>query len=254
MASSEARRRKQLEKKKKKRGDKRHQIVVRRNAGLADQLLARSKAPVLECLISNDLKDEGLGEVVIARRSASGEIALGLFLIDRYCMGVKDCFGRLVSGADYSKFKEDMRNRGRNLNKIDAASARRIVEDAVAYADSLGIKPHADFRAARMILGDIDPAAARTILEMGKDGKPLFISGPFQSPAECQLIISKLTAKCGVDGFHFMMVAHPGHDNLSGPNFSELSFDDDDADDMDPEDEDDSEESESTYLLEDGRS
>ena len=249
MASSESRRRKQLEKKKKKRNEKRHEIVVRRNAGLADQLLARAKAPILECFVSGDLNRGGLGEVLIARRSTSGEIAIGLFLVDRYCMGVKDCFGRLFSGSKYAEFKEGMRLKGRNLQKIDASSARRLVDDAVAYAENLGIKPHADFRAARIVLGDIDPSTAKQLFEMGQDGKPFFISGPFQSQAECRTIVAKLTAKCGVDGFHYMLGMDLGHETLAGPHFDELSFDDDDVDDMDVEDEDDPDESESTHFL-----
>ena len=247
MASSESRRRKQLEKKKKKRSDKRHQIVVRRNAGLADQLTVRAKAPIHECLISNTLESRGLGEVVIARKSASGEIAMGVFLIDRYCMGVKDCFGRLVSGAQFEDFKENMRAKGLSPKKIDASSARRLIEDAVAYAEDLGIKPHADFRSARMILGDIDPTEATTLFEMGQDGKPFFMSGPYQSPAECQMIIAKLTAKCGADGFHYVMAIDARHEILAGPNFDELSFDDD----LDDEDD---EVHQSSFRLEDLRS
>ena len=228
MASSESRRRKQLEKKKKKRTEKRHQLLVRRNAGLADQLLLRAKAPVHECLISAALEDQGLGEVIICRRSASGEIALGLFLVDRYCMGVKDCFGRIISGAEYRGMKEKMDENGRDLRRIDAASARRLVEDAVTYAESLGLKPHSDYRAARLIFGDIDPSAATERFELGKDGKPYFMPGPFQSPAECQLIMNKLTAVCGPQGFHFTMAMGPRGTMPPGTHFDELSFDDED--------------------------
>ncbi|MEZ6031710.1 MAG: hypothetical protein R3C17_01280 [Planctomycetaceae bacterium] len=249
MASSESRRRKQLEKKKKKRSDKRHQIVVRRNAGLADQLAMRAKAPIYECFTSSTLDSEGLGEVVISRKSASGEIAMGVFLMDRYCMGVKDCFGRLVSGAEFEDFKENLKAKGLSLKKIDASSARRLIEDAIAYAEDLGIKPHANFRSARMIFGDIDPAEATTLFEMGKDGKPYFMSGPYQSPAECQMIIAKLTAKCGVDGFHYVMAIDPSHELLTGTHFDELSFDDD-TDEFDDEDE----VNQSSFRLEDLRS
>ena len=229
MASSESRRRKQLEKKKKKRNDKRHQIVVVRNAGLAEKLAARAKFPVHECLVNAQLGNEGGGlvEVVISRKCASGEIAFGLFLIDSYCMGVKDCFGKIVSVSQYNDFKDNVQAKGRILRAIDPPSARRFVEDAVAYAERFGIKPHADFRAARMILGDIDSSKAKSVFEMGKDGKPFFTSGPFQSPAECQMIIAKLTAECGADGFHYIVGIDPRQTMLTDQDFDELSFDDD---------------------------
>lgn len=257
MASSESRRRKQLEKKKKKRNDKRHQIVVKRNAGLAEKLAMRANAPVHECLVTAELGGGGFVEVVISRKSASGEIAFGLFLIDSYCMGVKNCLARILSVSQYNDFKEDVRAKGRILKALDPPSARRVVEDAVAYAEKLGIKPHADFRAARMILGDIDPEKATTLFEMGRDGKPFFMSGPFQSPAECQMIIAKLTAVCGVDGFHFMMGIDPRRTMLSGHDFNELSFDDDDDDDdsvmFDEEEDDEVEENTSSFRIEERR-
>ena len=240
MASSESRRRKQLEKKKKKRVDKKHQITVRRNAGLADQLSMRSKAPVFQCLVAAGMDQGGLGEVVISRRTASGEIAFSLFLVDRYCMGVKDCFGRITSGSQYREFLDQLAERGRIMRTIDPSSARRFVEDAVAYAENLGLKPHSDYRAARMIFGDIDPAAATEFFQMGMNGKPYFMSGPFQSAAECQLILAKLTTRCGEGGFHYTMAIDPASSHLSGSDWDQLSFDGE-VEDSDEEFEDDEE-------------
>jgi len=259
MASSESRRSKQLEKKKKKRNDKRHQHVVGRNAGLAEKLAARATAPLHECLVNAMLGGDGGGlvEVIISRKSMSGEIAFALFLIDRHCMGVKDCLGNTVSVSQYNDFKEKVQAKGRRLKAIDPPSARRFVEDAVAYAEQFGIKPHADFRAARMILGDIDASEAKSVFEMGKDGKPFFMSGPFQSPAECQMIIAKLTAVCGADGFHFVMAIDPRKTMLSGQDIDELSFDDEDVtyqeDDEDDDETEDADEITSPFRFEDRR-
>ena len=209
MASSEVRRRKQLEKKRKKRSEKQHQIRVRQNAGMGDRLLIRAKSPIHECFISAAVDQHGLGEVIISRCSTSGEIALSVFLIDRHCMGVKDCFSRIVTASGYRDFLGHIRDNGRPMRAIDAPSARRFVEDAVAYADALGLKPHPDYRASKMIFGDINPGAAVRIFEMGRDGKPFFMSGPFQSREECAAIITKLTERCGVGGFDYLMALQP---------------------------------------------
>lgn len=219
-----------------------------RNAGLAEQLLARSKAPIHECCVSANLEEQGLGQVVISRRTASGEIAVGVFLIDRYCMGVKDCFGHIMTGARFAEVKEDMQANGQNLQKIDAASARRVIEDAVAYAENLSIKPHADFRSARIILADIDSSTAKVIFEIGKDGKPFFMSGPFQSPAEYRMILSKLTAKCGADGFSYLLKGNGPHGSNLPFEFEDLSFEDSQYDN------DDDEEDEEGDVDEDGAS
>ena len=230
MASSEARRRKQLEKKKKKRTEKQHQIKVRQNAGIGEKLIMRAKAPIYECLISSDIDHDGLVEVVISRCSASGEIAFSLFLIDRQCMGVKDCYSRIVTTVRYREFVDNMKDHGRALRSIDPPSARRLVEDAVAYADDLGLKPHRDYRASKMIFGDVDPDRAVRIFEMGKDGKPFFMSGPFQSQQECAGIIAKLTERCGAGGFHYMVAMRPNDQIWRLDQDPESGFDDDDDD------------------------
>jgi len=230
MASSEVRRRKQLEKKKKKRSEKLHQIRVRQNAGMGDRLLMRARAPIHECLVSADIVGQGLGEVVISRCSASGEIAMSLFLIDRHCMGVKDCYSRIVTAAGFRDFVGHMRDNGRPMRVIDPPSARRCVEDAVAYADSLGLKPHPDYRASKMIFGDINPVEASRIFEMGQNGKPFFVSGPFQSQEECAGIVSKLTERCGVGGFDYLIAAQPNDRILRLHECGNSDFDDDDED------------------------
>jgi hypothetical protein len=239
MASSESRRRKQLEKKKTKRAEKRHEIKVRNSSGLAEQLKRRITAPVYECLVASELESQGLGDVLISRRAPLGEVALGLFLVDRYCMGVKDCFGRICTGSEYRGFKENMTATGRVFRKIDPASARRVIEDAVAFASGFDIKPHPDFQAARQILGDIDSSQATQTFEMGRGGKPFFISGPYQSPAECRTIVAKLTDKCGPDGFDFISHAAPSDFIMPGSDFEQLGFEADFEDDEEFDEEDD---------------
>lgn len=239
MASSDARRRKQLEKKKKKRSERQHQIAIRQNAGLAEQLRYRSKAPIHECLVSPALQSQGLGELIISRRCSSGEIAFGQFLIDRYCMGVKDCFGRISTKADFDAMLKQREDRGLELHAIDPASARRLIDDAVAFAGQFGLRPHNDFRSARMILGDIDPTQATQFFEMGLNGKPYFIAGPHQSTAECRRIIEKLQAATGEGNFDYTMGISSTHPLISETEMDELMFDDDgDLDDGDFDDDD----------------
>ena len=236
MATSESRRRKQLEKKKKKRSEKQRQSLVRRNAGIAEQLQMRLKWPVYECTVADSLRDSGMGHVMISRRSASDEIAVSHFLIDRYCMGVKDCFARIMSQRQYNELKAKIARNATVHRPVNAATARRLVEDAVAYADNVGLKPHADYRSCRVIFGDIDSSQATTLMEMGRAGKPHFVRGPFQSEAECLMIINRLTEKCGPDGFTMSVNLSPPYPFSADFDLEELpfSYDEDDCDDDEP--------------------
>jgi len=204
MVSSESRRRKQLEKKKKKRDGKRHELVLKSNLSLAEKVLLRSKAPVMECIMAESLQSRGLGPVIIARRVSTGEILLSNFLVDRYCLGVKDCFARFVYPSQYQDMLDSMAERDMECVRIDAPSARRLVEDAVAFAARYDLKPHPDYRTAKLIFGDIDASVGKQLVEMGRDGKAFYVSGPFESERDSMQIIRKLGAASRQDGFHHM--------------------------------------------------
>ena len=204
MVSSESRRRKQLEKKKKKRDGKRHERALKSNMSHAEKVLLRSKAPVMECIMGESLKSQGIGPVIIARRVSTGEILFSNFLVDRYCLGVKDCFARFVYPSQYQDMLDGMIERDMQFVRIDAPSARRLVEDAVAFAARYDLKPHPDYRTAKLIFRDIDASAGKQLVEMGRDGKPFYVSGPFESEFDSMEILRKLGAASPQDGFHHM--------------------------------------------------
>jgi hypothetical protein len=201
VTASESRRRKQLEKKKKKRNGKRHELALKSNMSHAEKVLLRSKAPIMECIMAKTLESQGLGYVIIARRISTGEILLSNFLVDRYCLGVKDCFAQFVYASQYQEMLNGMTERDMEFTRIDAPSARRLVEDAVAFAARYDLNPHPDYRTAQLIFGDIDASAGQQLVEMGRDGKPFYISGPFESERDSMEILRKLGAARGQGGF-----------------------------------------------------
>ncbi len=65
---------------------------------------------------------------------------------------------------------------------------------------------------ANEIFGNIAAGACPVKYTYGKDGKPYYINGPYESPADIQRIINTLTKKCGADGFHTMLRIIDGMD------------------------------------------
>ena len=61
-----------------------------------------------------------------------------------------------------------------------------------------------DYRTAKLIFGDIDASAGKQLVEMGRDGKPFYISGPFESERDSMQILWKLGAASGQDGLQHM--------------------------------------------------
>jgi hypothetical protein len=168
--------------------------------------------------------------VVVSRYSGSGLVAAGVFLIDAYCLGVKDAFALLKPRAEYEQMLDGMRQ-AVTLRRVEPAYAKKLVVGAIAYARNLGFEPHEDYELPSKVLADIDETACQTEFTFGQDGKPLFIAGPNDTPERCQQVIDTLHRRFGPEGYHFMMPVSP---------FG--AFFDDDDDDDDWEDEDDDEE------------
>jgi len=143
-----------------------------------------------------------IAQILVARRSPAGEVALGAFLVDLGCLGVKSAFGRVTDLKKYRELRDGMRSR-QDMVKIDELNlVAKIIREGIAYAGELGFKPDPDYREAMLVLGDADPAACDVPIPLGRDGKPFYIAGPYDNVDK---ILNKLTRKLGPDGFHFLV-------------------------------------------------
>jgi hypothetical protein len=161
-------------------------------------------APVYECLIPENLFELGIGNVVFSRELPSGDIAVVAFLLDVFCLGVKNTLFKIVREDEY---RTTLRNLSRHatLTDIDPACVRKLVEGAEAYAKDLGFRPHPDYLVGQLIFGDVDPNACPMSFTFGKDGKPFYASGPYETLEKSRRIIDTLTRRCGPDGFNVML-------------------------------------------------
>ena len=150
---------------------------------------------------------------------------MAVFLVDSYCLGVKDCFGRLMVRAAYDAMCRDM-DKKLTLENFSPADVRKLVEDAVQYARNLGLEPHPDYHRIKPIFGDIDPQESDKEFEFGSDGKPMFVSGPSDGPERCRQIISTLQHSCGPDGFHWTI-------RVGGADIAPFAIGDDDENEGD---------------------
>lgn len=74
-------------------------------------------APVYECWEPEPLFDQsshvGIGSVIITRKANNGDILAGVFLIDVYCLGIKDCFVRVFNEENYPSFLKEVNMQGK---------------------------------------------------------------------------------------------------------------------------------------------
>jgi hypothetical protein len=198
---SAKRRQKALQRKAAKRKQKRASSKPR----LTGRALLRAAGhwPLHECLLSKAWQQpEEITQILVARRSPTGQIGVGAFLVDLGCLGVKNAFADLFdSQREYKKLRRELME-GQAMIKADLNLAAKIIHEAIAYAGELGFKPHRDYRDAMLMLGDADPEACDESIPLGKDGKPFFVAGPYDNVDQ---IMSKLTHKLGPDGFHYLV-------------------------------------------------
>jgi hypothetical protein len=204
MATDPRKSQKKREKHAAKRKHKQQQLVKEKHAGFPERMAEASRFPILASWASEALWQEGLGNVCLSRSMPNGAVAFAVFLLDRYCLGVKNAFAAISSRFEYeSKIQKLTSQFG--SRELPPATVRKFVEDAAAYAEELGFHPHADYRKSRLIFGDIDTSGCKETLEFGKDGKPFFFAGPHDGPSRCQAILKTLEEHCGPDGYHYWM-------------------------------------------------
>jgi hypothetical protein len=164
--------------------------------------------PPPEALRSAKLFDSGCGCLVVSRFKADGRVEAGFFLLDVFCLGVKDAgFHRFDSVADYQESLLDRLFPDEDQVRMTPAAARKLAEDAISYARGLGFSPGADYRKASRVFGGITTADCDEQFMFGKDGKPLYIQGPSDSPARVERILRALEARCGEGGYHYIVAA-----------------------------------------------
>lgn len=202
-------RQKKQERRAAKRKAKQHQLTREKHAGLPERLAGAVKYPVLHCWATTDLWTKGMGWVCLSRELPNGSVAFGVFLIDRYCLGVKNAMAGITGRFTYdSKIVRKMCSTFQS-KEMHPTAARKLVEEAVEYARALGLQPHPDYHKAKLIFGDINPGESTDEFEFGKDGKPLFIGGPYDGVERCRRIMNALERSCGPGGYDFILPLSP---------------------------------------------
>ncbi|HEX3590253.1 MAG TPA: helix-turn-helix domain-containing protein [Pseudonocardiaceae bacterium] len=146
---------------------------------------------------------DGLVAVLVARKHRHDKVSVCGYLADVYCLGVKNALGPVImDGLGLGGFVREY-FAGFHGDPLDAPIelARELVFGSLEYARCLGFDPHPDFAAAEGHLGSWTPPSTITF---GKDGKPLYISGPYDNPRP---VIRTLERAVGVGNFEFVAVA-----------------------------------------------
>ncbi len=154
--------------------------------------------------MGSEVWNEGIGHALIARRQPDGELVYAVFLVDVYCLGVKNAFWRSGTSSEIDEVLKKI-SMFEKPREIDPACLAKFIAGAVEYAQSFGFSPHPDYRHAAKLLDGIDPSSCASEFTYGRDGRPFYIQGPNESPAQAAAIMRAIKPADG----HFLVAVPP---------------------------------------------
>jgi hypothetical protein len=105
---------------------------------------------------------------------------MATFLIDMFCLGVKDVTFKWIGTEEFA-FHIEKLGAASPLVPVDPSYGRKLLRDAVAWSQSKGFPPHREFAVAERILADVSPDPCGAVFQFGRDGKPFYMPGPKES-------------------------------------------------------------------------
>lgn len=151
----------------------------KQETSMSPEKYIRTKVRSLEigkCYKTDTINDEGLIYVVVTRNHNGGKRSVGAFLIDKYCLGVKNAFCKLrLDDYDYEDFLAHLSSQA-ELEEISYDEAHNLVYGAIAFAEDAGIEPDAHFSLAKYFLEEDTDDIPLIEYEFGKDGKHFLVA------------------------------------------------------------------------------
>lgn len=187
---------------------------------LASRVQRLALAPIHRCLLQDGLFESGMGTLLLARGTPSAGFTMATFLLDVFCLGVKDVVFRQVESSELDEIVEVMAV-GVPFAAVEPSYARKLLRDLVAYARSIGLEPAREYKTAELLFGDVSTDACDSRFEFGCDGRPLYVPGPGETPAQVRQRLERLRRSVGEDGFDFSEFGGEEDDDEADPAFSE---------------------------------
>jgi hypothetical protein len=214
---------------------------------LSPENYIRKKArnlPIDKCYINSRWKQEGMAQIIVARKHSNGNYTHGFYLVDLLCLGVRDTFYYYNSSDDELKSLINEMSFGVKMIEVDYTLVHNIIYAAIEYADALGFKPHKVFNTTSRFILEEDTEDVELIdVECGLKGKPTFVRPHSFADAQANSIINQLNKSVGAGNFDVII---PGtynddekYDDLEDEGWTDVW--DDDADEEWNDDDDDDE-------------
>lgn len=160
------------------------------------------RMPVEGAWVQQEWQDQGFARVLIARTQPNDNIIFGEYIVDYFCIGIKDA--SYASNVNRETFFNEVIPRlysGTPPIDIEASLAHEVIWGAVEYAEGLGFDPHRKFQEASRILDPAGKMPRSGSIDFGYQGRPLYIPAPDDNQAG---IIRRLIDAVGLGSFYYL--------------------------------------------------
>jgi hypothetical protein len=150
---------------------------------LGGRIREAARQPLLQCLVSENLFKNGVGTVTLVRGVSREQQHIGVFMLDTFCLGVKDTYFRTVDRQE-AEYILEVQHQADTAEPIAPGEARKLLQDAVAWAAGNGFVAPEEYAPVERLFGDVVPAATNYMARFGREAKVFYIPGPSESPAD----------------------------------------------------------------------
>lgn len=145
-----------------------------------------------KCYTSTLWEETGIAEVLVARRHAGGNYTFGFFLLDTYCLGLKDSLYRFnITPYEFDDLVHELL--ANDHAEISYDEAHNLIYGAISYAEDLGIKPHKSFELTQYILEEDTEDIPLIEYVFGKDGSPHLVAENYLEASRYTPLLDKAT-------------------------------------------------------------
>lgn len=182
--------------------------------------------PLGKCYLAPvDWKEEGITNVIVTRERPNGNLVMANFLVDTFCLGVKDAIYKVNLDKDeFDGYLEHLEDET-GVGEVSYNEAHNLIYGAIEFAEEAGIPPAKDFSPACYILEEDTDEIPLIEYEYGKDGKYVLVVGPDRKE---MVWFNTLQERLG-DKFDYIMPVDMEYEYYDDDDDEE--YDDDDYDD-----------------------
>jgi hypothetical protein len=145
---------------------------IHRVQGVSTYRRASTEGEIKACYINSNWRENGQASIFCVRSLADGSCAVACFLVDIWCMGLKDAYGRLDMST--REIKEDFLpriSRDFALIRVEPEVVRSIVAGGIRFARDNGFRLPKRYQRWAAFLGEVGDTDSADISEFGVGGK-----------------------------------------------------------------------------------